>query len=69
MPPPTEKNALPPEDVVREDSGPTVTEVPKRKPDDVQVDVDDGMIQGQRMTFLKRTTGTSPSTIITRLSN
>jgi len=45
VPSPTEKKPLPPDDVIREDSGPTVTEVPKPKRDDVQIDVDDAMIE------------------------
>jgi hypothetical protein len=38
---------LPPEDVIREDSEPSVTEIkePKKKPDEEGVDIDDAQIE------------------------
>jgi hypothetical protein len=40
-----EKTRIPPQDVIREDSGPPVTEIPKPKPTDVQIDIDDAQIE------------------------
>jgi hypothetical protein len=51
---PTEKKRLPPEDIIREDSGPPVTEVPKPKPGDVQVDADDAMIDQPKDEVFKK---------------
>jgi hypothetical protein len=54
VPPPIKKTPLPPEDVIREDSGPTVTDVPKRKSDAVSVDVDDAMIEEPKDDVFKK---------------
>jgi len=40
-----EKKQIPPQDVIREDSGPPVTEITKPKPTDVQIDIDDAQIE------------------------
>ena len=43
----TTKKRIPPEDVIRDDSEPPVTEIqePKKNPDQVEVDVDDAQIE------------------------
>ena len=43
------KKPIPPEDVIREESEPPITEVeesPKKNPDTVEVDIDDAQIEG-----------------------
>jgi hypothetical protein len=42
------KRPIPPEDVIREDSEPAITEIkepPKKNPDEVEVDIDDAQIE------------------------
>jgi hypothetical protein len=42
------KKPVPPEDVIREDSEPPITEIkerPKNNPDEVEVDTDDALIE------------------------
>jgi hypothetical protein len=57
VPQPTEKKPLPPEDVIQEDSGPPITDVPKPTRGDVQVDVDDAMIEESKDDVFKKDQG------------
>jgi hypothetical protein len=54
MPQPTEKKPLPPQDVIREDSGPTITEVKKPPSEDKKIDVDDAMIEEPKDEVFKK---------------
>jgi hypothetical protein len=49
-----EKERIPPQDVIQEDCGPPVTEIPKPKPTDVQIDIDDAQIEEPKDDVFKK---------------
>ena len=42
------KKPIPPEDVIREESEPPITEMPKEDPEAVEIDIDDAQIEAPK---------------------